>query len=34
MLQTRELCKFFKKQKAENKVLLNIEKGKKTDFFA
>ena len=28
MLQTTELCKFFKKQKAVNKVSLNIEKGK------
>ena len=28
MLQTTELCKFFKKQKAVDKVSLNIEKGK------
>ena len=28
MLQTKELCKFFKKQKAVNRVSLNIEKGK------
>ena len=28
MLQTAELCKTFKKQKAVNKVSLNIEKGK------
>lgn len=28
MLQTIELCKSFKKQKAVNKVSLNIEKGK------
>ena len=28
MLQTTELCKFFKTQKAVNKVSLNIEKGK------
>lgn len=28
MLQTAELCKFFKKQKAVDKVSLNIEKGK------
>ena len=28
MLQTKDLCKSFKKQKAVNKVSLNIEKGK------
>ena len=28
MLQTQNLCKYFKKQKAVNKVSLNIEKGK------
>lgn len=28
MLQTQNLCKYFKKQKAVNNVSLNIEKGK------